>query len=155
MLTLLLWSALSLQAPKDDSKVDLDNTKLLIYDAAKGVTLRIRNDGKVELTVREEDPAAGKKVTKTYSEGSAAEFRSKHPDLVRKYELGRPLGAEPRAQNQDEFDEWWKALKKGVPNFGPMPGLDPSHDEEFQKFMDEQKELFGRMRRQFRLPGAE
>ena len=141
MLALLLL--LSLQEPQ---KLDLENTKLLVFDSAKGITLRIHTDGKVELTVRETDKD-GKKVSKTITEPGAAEFRTKHPDLVKKYDLGRHLGQENRALGQEEFDEWWKNLRKGIPPIGPVPGLDQPFDEDLQKYLEEQ---LGRMRRPFR-----
>jgi len=151
MMTLLLLSMLVAQDSKPEKKVDLENTRLHVFDSARDMTLKILNDGKVELTVQEEDKAAGKKISKTYASASAAEFRVQHPDLVKKYELGRHLGGgeERKMLSQDEFEEWWKKLKKGVPDLGPVPGLDQPFDEDFQKFFDEQ---FGRLRRPFRLP---
>jgi hypothetical protein len=163
MLTLLLLSMLSpsfdsgvaalaqdKQDPKPEQKLTVENTKLLVFDASREMTLRILQDGKVELTIQEEDKVAGKKVSRTVSEPSSAEFRAKHPDLVKKYDLGRHLGGEARrVVGQDEFDEWWKQLKKGVPDLGPVPGLDQPFDEEMQKFFDDQ---FGRLRRPFRFP---
>ncbi len=149
MLTLLLLSMLA-QDPKPEQKLDLENTKLLVFDAAREMTLKILKDGKVELTVEEEDKTAEKKVPKTYAATNAAEFRTKHPELVKKYELGRYLGGEhPKKLGQDEFEEWWKELKKGVPELGPVPGLDQPFDEDMQKFFDEQ---FGRLRRPFKFP---
>jgi hypothetical protein len=149
MLALVLLSVL--QAP--DQKLDTENTKLLVFDSAKGYTLKVHNDGKVELTFKEEDRESGKKLTKTATEASAEEFRTKHADLVRKFDLDKHLGGRPKVLNQDEFDEWWKQLKKGMPGLGPVPGLDQPFDEDLQKFMEEQRELFGRLRRPLR-PGA-
>jgi hypothetical protein len=151
MLALLLLSMLAAQDSKPEKKLDLENTRLLLYDSVRNMTFKIQNDGKVELTVQEEDKAAGKKVSRTYASASAAEFRAQYPDLVKKYELGRHLGGaeERRTLSQDEFDEWWKKLKKGVPDLGPIPGLERGMDEEFQKFFDEQ---LGRLRRPFRVP---
>jgi hypothetical protein len=150
MLTLLLLSMLA-QDPKPEQKLDLDNTKLLVYDSAREMTLKILKDGKVELTVQEEDKTAGKKVSRIYAAAGAAEFRTRHPELVKKYELNRYLGGgeAPKRLAHDEFEEWWKQLKKGVPDLGPVPGLDQPFDEDLQKFFDEQ---FGRMRRPFRFP---
>lgn len=151
MWTALLLALAALQDPKPEQKLDVENTKLLVFDAARGITFRIQNDGKVELTVREEGQD-GKKTSKTFAAASAEEFRKKHPDLVRKYELGRHLGggpAERRGVGQDEFEEWWQKLKKGVPDLGPMPGLDQPFDEETYKLLEEQ---LGRLRRPFRLP---
>src|SRR5579859_3680009 len=143
MLALVLLSML--QTP--DQKLDIENTRLLLFDSAKGITLRIQNDGKVELTFKDEEKETGKKLSKIVAEASAEEFRAKHADLVRKYDLDRHLGGRPRGLNQDEFDEWWKQLKKGLPGLGPVPGLDQPFDEDLQKFMEEQRELFGRLRR--------
>src|SRR5579862_5347079 len=143
MLALLALSLL--QASGD--KLDTENTKLLIFDSGRGMTLKVRTDGAVELTLKEEDKETGKKTTRTVSEPNAEEFRTKHPDLVKRYELDRCLGGKPKGVNQDEFDEWWKQLKKGMPGLGPVPGLDQPFDEDVQKFLEEQRELFGRLRR--------
>jgi hypothetical protein len=143
MLALLLL--LSLQEPQ---KLDLENTKLLVFDSAKGITLKIQTNGKVELTIRETDKD-GKPASRTVTEPSPVEFRTKHPELVKKYDLGRHLGLENRPLAQDEFEEWWKNLKRGLPPVGPVPGLDQPFDEDLQKYFEEQ---FGRLRRPFRRP---
>ena len=153
MWTALLLSLAALQDPKPEQKLDVENTKLLVFDAARGITLRIQTVGKVALTVREEDKESGKKTSKTFAAASAEEFRRKHPDLVKKYELGRHLGGgERRGVNQDEFDQWWEKLKKGMPDLGPMPGFDQPFDEETQKLLEEQ---LGRLRRPFRFPAPD
>ncbi len=151
MLAFLLLSLLQASG----QKLDTEDTKLLVFDAVRGLTLRIHNDGKVELTVKEEDRETGKKVSRTLSEPGVDEFRAKHPELVKKYELDRYLGGKPRAVTQDEFDEWWKQLRKGMPGLGPVPGLDQPLDEEIQKFLEEQRELLGRLRRPPRQQGPE
>jgi len=142
----MMSALLLLFALQEPQKVDLENTKLLVFDSAKGITLKIQTDGKVELTVRETDKD-GKKSSKTVTEAGAAEFRAKHPDLVKKYDLGRHLGQETRPLAQDEFDEWWKSLRRGLPPAGPVPGLDQPFDEDLQKYLEEQ---FGKLRRPFR-----
>ena len=48
MLTLLLLSMLAPQDSKVERKLDLENTKLLVFDSARDMTLKILNDGKVE-----------------------------------------------------------------------------------------------------------
>ncbi|HLY11320.1 MAG TPA: PDZ domain-containing protein [Planctomycetota bacterium] len=143
MLALLVLSLL--QTP--EQRFDPETTKLLVFDASRGMTLRIQTDGKVELTVKEEDKETGTKGSRTLSEASAEEFRAKHPELVKKYELDRYLGGKTKGVSQDEFDEWWKQLRKGMPGLGPVPGLDQPFDEDVQKFLEEQRELFGRLRR--------
>lgn len=142
MLTALLLSMLA----QEPQKLDVENTKLLVFDSAKGITLRVQTDGKIELTVREEDKD-GKKSSKTYAAASGTEFRQKHPELVKKYELGRYLGGDGKGTSPEDFDRWWQALKKGMPDLGPMPGLDQPFDEDLQKYLEEQ---LGRMRRPFR-----
>ena len=141
MVTLLLLSMLT------QDKLDVENTKLLVYDSAKGITLKVQNDGKVELTVREEDKDSGKKTSKTFTAASGTEFRQKHPELVKKYELGRYLGGDGKPMTSDDFEQWWQKLKKGMPDLGPVPGLDQPFDEDLQKYLEEQ---LGRMRRPFR-----
>jgi len=148
MLALL---ALSLLQTSGD-KLDTDNAKLLVFYSARGMTLKVRNDGAVELTLKEEEKETGKKTTRTVSEPSAEEFRTKHADLVKRYDLDRYLGGKSKGVNQDEFDEWWKQLKKGMPGLGPVPGLDQPFDEDVQKFLEDQ---FGRLRRPPRQPGPE
>jgi len=130
--TLLLLSLLLAQEPKADQKLDVENTRLLVFDSTREMTLKILNDGKVELTVKEEDKTAGKKVSKTYAAATAAEFRTNYPEVVKKYDLTRHLGGPEgrKTLSHDEFEEWWKQLKKGVPV--PTPG-----DEDFQKFWEE------------------
>src|SRR5262245_6478439 len=142
MLTLLLLSMLS---PQD--KLDVENTRLLVFDSARGITLRVQNDGKVELTVREEDKETGKKTSKTYAAVSGTEFRQKHPELVKKYELGRYLGGDGKPVSPEDFEQWWQALKKGMPDLGPIPGLDQPFDEDLQKYLEEQ---LGRLKRPLR-----
>lgn len=155
MLAFLVLALLQTPDPKPDQKLDPEKTRLLLFDSARGITLRIQKDGKVELTLQEEDQETGKKSARTLTEATAEEFRARHPDLVKKYELDRALGGKPRGVTQDEFDEWWKQLKKGVPGLGPVPGLDQPFDEDVQKFLEEQRELFGRLRRPPRQPAPE
>jgi hypothetical protein len=135
---LLLLSLLATQEPPQ--KLDVENTKLLVYDAAKGFTFRILKDGKVELTVRGE---------KTIAAPTTAEFRAKNPEWVRKYDLGRYLGSEAKPLPQDQFEEWWQKLKKGIPDPGPVPGLEAPFDEDLQKLLEEE---LNKLRRPFRRP---
>jgi hypothetical protein len=151
MVALLVLSLLQTSG----QKLDTEDAKLLVYDSARGLTLKVRTDGRVELTVTEEDKETGKKTAKTVSESGADEFRAKHPDLVKKYDLDRYLGGKPKGVTADEFDEWWKQLKKGMPGLGPVPGLEQPFDEDLQKFLEEQRELLGRLRRAPRQQGPD
>jgi hypothetical protein len=151
-LTLLLLSMFA----QEPQKLDVEHTKLLVFDSSKGITLRVQNDGKVELTVREEDKETGKKSPRTYAAGSITEFRQKYPELVKKHDLGRYLAGDGKAVSPEDFDQWWQALKKGMPDLGPLPGLDHPFDEDLQKYLEEQ---LGRLKRPFRqqppVPGQE
>lgn len=152
MLALILCSLLQ----TNDQKVDLENTKVLVFDSARGLTFRVQNDGKVELSLKEEDKETGKKSTKTYAAASADDFRAKYPELVKKYDLDKHLGGKPLGSvAEDDFDQWWKRLKKGVPGLGPLPGLDQPFDEELQKFMEEQRELLGKLGRPLKGPAQD
>ncbi len=152
MLALLLLSLLQ----ANDQKVDVENTKVLVFDSAKGMTFRIQNDGKVELTLKEEDPETGKKSTKTTAAASPDEFRQKYPELVKKYDLDRHLGGKPKGSTpEDEFEAWWNKLKKGMPGLGPLPGLDQPLDAELRKFMEDQGDLLEKLRRPLKAPGPE
>ncbi len=152
MLALLLMTLLQ----ANDQKVDVENTKVLVFDSAKGLTFRILNDGKVELTLKGEDKETGKKTTKTTAAASADEFRAKHPELVKKYDLDKYLGGKPKGSTSaDEFEEWWKKLKKGMPDLGPMPGLDQPMDEELRKLMEDPGGLLEKLRRPLKEPGPE
>jgi len=152
MLALLL--ATLLQA--NDQKLDVENTRTLVFDSAKGMTFRVQKDGKVELSLQEEDRETGKKTTKTYAAPTAEEFRARYPELVKKYDLDKPLGGRPkRSTSEEEFDAWWEKLKKGMPGIGPVPGLDQPFDGDFRKFLEEQGDLLERLRRPLKDPAPE
>jgi len=142
---------LCLMAFQDPPKADLERTKLFVYDASKGMTLRVRDDGKVELKVTEEDKD-GHKSTRTYAADSADEFARKHPDVVRRHALDRYLpSTAPVAQN--EFERWWDEFKK---QRAPFPEFkDPFEDPDWEKWMKDQRERMEELRRLFRRPGVE
>ncbi len=147
--------ALALLAPQDagqDRKFDASKTRLYVFDAARGVTLRVDNDGKVEFTVPEEDRETGKKSSKTYAAESAAEFRRKHPEVARRHGLDGYLA--PRgATTQDDFERWWDDLRRGQ-RFPPQPpDFKGPFEDDLQKWMDEQRKVFEELRRKFRAPG--
>lgn len=120
LLTLLLAAA-------QDKKADLEKTKLFVYDAEKGITLRVKDDGKVELTV---------KGDKTYSADSADDFEKKHPEAVKKHGLRRYL--QPKGGlGQDEFDKWWEELKKGRRFVPEIPEFGNPLDEDMEKWLED------------------
>ena len=132
MLLAAVMSLLSVQ----DTKADLSKTKLFVYDSEKGLTLRVKDDGKVELTVKED------KADKTYSADSAQEFDKKYPELVKKHGLQRYLktpggGGMPQA----DFEKWWDELKKSPQLLPPMPDF-KRLDEGTKKLLEEKKRQY-------------
>jgi hypothetical protein len=124
----VLLSILTLLAAQD--KVDLSKTKLFVYDSEKGVTLRVKDDGKVELAVKDD---------KTYSADSVEEFESKYPQVVKKQGLGRYL--RPKG-----------AATGGLDRFLPPDLRDfksPFEEEDFQKLLEDQKKWMDELRRRF------
>jgi hypothetical protein len=64
----------------------------LVYeDWAKGIRFALAPSGKVTLTVPEEDKDAGRREFKTYQADSIQEFKTKYPDIARKYEIDKFL----------------------------------------------------------------
>jgi hypothetical protein len=123
----------------------LDKAKLFVYDAARGMTLRVGEDGKVDVTVTEE--REGKKEKKTYSAASAEEFYKKHPEAVVRHGLGRYLhSAAPRGGiGPQDFESWWGDWKRKwripEPRF-----FDPFGDEDVERFFEDPDDLFDELR---------
>jgi hypothetical protein len=128
---LLLGLILLLQ--EEPKKADLVRTKLYVFDAEKGMTLRVRDDGAVELTVREGE------ARKTYSAESVDELRRRHPDVLRKSGASKHLPGGPAG----DFDRLWEELGRNRRLFefkGPA-------GEEFDEWMKEQFKLFDDLRK--------
>ncbi len=142
-------AALAQDKQDREKKVDLEKAKLFVYDASKGITLRVETDGKVELTVKEEG-----KEQKTFKADSVEEFRKSHPDAVRRHSLERYLGG-PRVLAPEEFDKWWEDFKKNRRFIPDVPDFRDPFDEDWQKWMEEQRKQFDDLRRLFRRPGQE
>jgi C-terminal processing protease CtpA/Prc len=131
---LSLFPFLSVQ----DNKADLSKTKLFVYDSEKGMTLRVKDDGKVELTVKEE------KADKTYSADSAQEFEKKYPEIVKKNGIQKYLRPQGGA-TQEDFEKWWAERLRQLPK---MPELKP-FDEEFKKLIEEQRKRMDEFGKEF------
>lgn len=146
-MSIALALALLLQA---DKKADLEKTKLFVYDAEKGITLRVRDDGKVELTVKEDQGE------KTYSAGSVDEFERKYPEAARKAGLRRYLPSK-EGMSGKEFDQLWGELKRGRRLVPELPDFGNPLDEDFGRFFQDQKKLMEEFRRLFRegVPGED
>ena len=92
-MAMLAWALLALQ----DVTPELSDAKLFVYDAARGVSLKIRKDGRVELRTSKE----------TLEAPSWEEFRAKHPGAVLEHDLGRWIGERPRlGRSEDEWTRW-------------------------------------------------
>src|SRR5207247_2101204 len=111
----------------------------------KGMTLRVKDDGKVELTVKED------KAEKTYSAESADELERKYPEVVKKNGVGKYLRPQGGGAKND-VEKWFDDLRNRrlVPE---LPDLNNPFDEDFEKLLEE---LGKGMRKRFgdRVPQA-
>jgi hypothetical protein len=132
--------------------------RLSSRDLSRGVTFDLYPDGRVELTVPEEDKETGKKVYKTYKAESMDAFKEKHPEIARQYEIDKFM---PRVEwkhlDQNEFENWWQDWKR---RFDEEWGKNRDEmwkewklplDEDFEKWVDEQRKRIEELRRK-RLP---
>jgi len=136
-MTLLLSLLPLLQVEK---KADLEKTRLYVYDSERGITLRVRDDGKVELAVKEE------KGEKTYLADSTQEFVKKYPEVARKNGLQRYLRI-PGGVPQEDFERLWDDLKSRrllpeLPEFRPFDG-------DLEKFLEDQRRRYDDLRKEF------
>ncbi len=145
MMALMLAAGAWLQ-----EKPDLEKTRLYVWDSAKGMTLKVLQDGAVELTVSEEDPETGKKAPRTYSAPSLEEFRRKHPEAARNYEVDRYAGGR-RTVVPDDLDRLFRDFRRGIPEMPPIPRLDP-FEGDLEKWMEEQRRYMDELRKRFRGP---
>jgi hypothetical protein len=84
-------------------------------DLMRGVTLEIYPDGRVELTVREENRKTGKKEYRTHKADSLDEFKAKFPEVAKEHDIDRFV---PRAGSDSTGagktdDDSWEEWKKG------------------------------------------
>jgi hypothetical protein len=116
----LAWAVLALQ----DTKPELDDARLFVYDAAKGASLKVLKDGRVELRASKE----------TLDAPSVDEFRARHPAAVLKYDLGRWLGETPRlGRSEDEWTRWIEKQREEMEELRKLfraPGA-PASEREF------------------------
>lgn len=147
-LAAVLVPGLFLGSLAQDGKVDLGKLKLFVYDAERGLTLRVETGGRVELTVPGE--GGGKK---TYEADTLEEFRRRHADAVRKHGLERYLGGGRRWVPED-FERWWEDLRKNRRFLPEVPDFRDPLGEDWQKWMDEQRKQWEEFRRLFRDPGG-
>jgi hypothetical protein len=155
----LMLLALPLLGLQDKPKVDLEKTRLYVYDGAKGITLKVTEDGKVEFTVPEGEEGA----KKTYKADSVDEFRKQYPDVARKHGFDRYAGQKsPGAGGglaKDDFERWWDELKKQRRLLPEVPEFKSPFDDDWQGWMEEQRKQFDELRKLFRrefggAPGA-
>jgi len=137
---LLLTLASLLQVEK---KADLEKTKLFVYDADKGMTLRIRDDGRVELALKEE------KGEKTFLADSAEDFEKKFPEVAKKNGLRKYFHPDG-APGQNELEKWWGELRQNRRLMPELPEFGVPLDEDIERFFQEQKKMMEELRRRFR-----
>jgi len=138
-----------LERPKPEEKEKKtprrSGIKSVYRDLARGLTVTVE-DGKIEVTVPEEDKETGKKVYKTYKADSIEEFKEKHPDVARKWDIERVLPRfEFRPMEPGEFDKWWEEWKKRFDE--DLKGLRDPLDGDFDKWFEEQRKLLDELRK--------
>lgn len=139
MMTILMLACLQ-------DKPDLENARLYVYDSQKGMTLKVTKEGAVELKLSEADPDTGKTASRTLSAPSVEEFRKKHPEVVRKYDLDRYTGG--RRLMPDDFDQLFRDFRRGLPEMPQIPRLDP-FEGDVEKWMEEQRKHMEDLRKKF------
>jgi hypothetical protein len=138
----------------DDSKVDLEKSRFFLYDQARGLTFRIQKDGSVALDVANRDKGQGKNAPRSYAAPSPEEFARLYPEIVTRYRLETYLGLPSQPTPEDEFDRFWKELKRGGRNLPPFPDFHAPFDEDWEKWLEKQQGQFEELRKLFRTPGA-
>lgn len=115
----MMWMACALLALQE-TKPELEGTRLFVYDAEKGFSFKIQKDGRVELRTSKE----------TLEAPSGEEFRKRHAAAVRKLELGRWLGGP-----DDEWTRWLERQREEMDElrklFRNAPLLPTPPDREF------------------------
>jgi hypothetical protein len=124
-----------------EKKADLEKTKLFVYDSEKGMTFRVRDDGKVELTLREE------KGEKTYQADSAEDFSRKYPEVVKKNGLRKFLRPADGGVAQNDFEQLWSELRKNRRLLPELPEFGNPLDEDWQRLLQDPRKLLEEFRR--------
>lgn len=137
---LLLAALAALQDPEPRTP-DLRDVRLFVYDASRGLTLRVHKDGKVDVEIVEE--GEGRRQVRQYSAPSAEAFLEAHADVARRYGLDRYLSREEAAGPL-------RPARPRGPGLRPRPPAD--WDEEWRRWFEEQEDLFREYRRFFRGP---
>jgi hypothetical protein len=84
-------------------------------DTARGLTFQMHPDGRVELTVPEDDKDTGKKVYKTYKADSMEEFKQKYPEVAKQYNVerfGPVFRVIPDFGGRGDLEKWMEDLRK-------------------------------------------
>ncbi len=112
----MTWALLALQ----ETKPELEDARLFVYDAEKGFSFKVRKDGRVELRTSKE----------TLEAPNAEEFRKRHAGAVRRNDLGRWLGGP-----DDEWTRWLERQREEMDElrklFRNAPALPAPPDREF------------------------
>lgn len=83
-------------------------------DSARGLTFQMHPDGKVELTVPEDDKDTGKKVYKTYKADSMEDFKQKFPEVAKQHNVerfGPVFRVLPDFGGRGDLEKWMEDLR--------------------------------------------
>ena len=152
MIGALPCSAQDREGEKKDSDRPADRIeKPQVQMATRALSFQMNADGAIELTVTEQ--REGKQERRTYEAKSFEEFKQKYPEVAERYQIDRltsPRFAMPPAG--PGWDDWKRSFAHDW--FWDAPGtvrtLEPGwrrfHSPEFDRWRDDQQQLFERFR---------
>lgn len=86
-------------------------TRIIYRDWAKGIDFRRDENGHITLTAPDpKEESSGKRSLKTYEAKSMQEFKSKYPDVAKRYDLDRFASPQSLAK---ELEEEWQKMTEG------------------------------------------
>jgi hypothetical protein len=108
-------------------------TTVIYQDWTQGITFHLAPDGKVTLRAPVKDEKTGRRVFKTWRANSIEEFKKKHPDVAKQYEIDKFL--QPVQVSGDARD-WWVDFEEwigpgdslGDLPLAPKPGAEQQQD---------------------------
>ena len=137
---------------RDDAR-----TELRVSVQERGLKFELHPDGKVELTIHEEDKATGKKSNKTYQADSLDQFKSKYPEIAKEHQIDRFV---PRLRwgkldqsSRKAWEEWKKWFEEDWfwdrgRDFGRWfrDWWTPFQSDDLDNWVEEQRKLFEKFR---------
>jgi len=86
------------------------DVRVVYHDWGKGITFLRREDGHVLLRAPEANAQTGKREFKDYSASSLEEFKTKYPEVAKKYDVDKL--ASPEALSEQVRRDWEEAKKR-------------------------------------------